>query len=92
MIRSYLYDYSDTYIHVKGNITVPNTPDAPALIKKIFKNCATFTYCISELNNTQVDDAEGIVVVMPMYNLTKYCDIYLKTTATLWQYIEMNKP
>ena len=35
----------------------------------IFKNCASFTDCISEINNTQIDRAKYINVVMPMYNL-----------------------
>ena len=30
---------------------------------------APFTNCIGEINNTQVDDAHDIDVVMPMYNL-----------------------
>ena len=37
--------------------------------KAIFKNCASFTRCISSINNTQIDDAQYIDVVMPMYNL-----------------------
>ena len=37
--------------------------------KVIFKNSAPFTNCISEINNTQVDNAKDIDIVMPMYNL-----------------------
>ena len=40
--------------------------------KVIFKNCAFFTDCITERNNTQVDDAQKIDLVMPMYNLVEY--------------------
>ena len=29
----------------------------------IFKNCATFTDCISEINNTQIDNEKEIDVV-----------------------------
>ena len=39
-----------------------------------FKNCIPFTNCISEINNTQVDDAKDIDIVMPMYNLIEYSD------------------
>ena len=40
------------------------------LIKKvIFKNYAPFTDCISEINNTQVDNAKDLDIVMSMYNL-----------------------
>ena len=40
----------------------------------MFKNCALFTNCIGEINNTQVDDAQEIDIVMPMYNLIAYRD------------------
>ena len=54
---SSLCDYSDVYIPAKGTITVPNTAAADANAnnankKVIFKNCAPFINCISELNNT----------------------------------------
>ena len=44
--------------------------------KVIFKNCAPFTNCISEINNTQVDNAKDLDIVMPMYNLIEYSDNY----------------
>ena len=45
------------------------------LIKKvIFKNCAPFTNCMSEINNSQVDNAKDIDIVMPTYNLIEYSD------------------
>ena len=57
------------------------------LIKKvIFKNCALFTSCISKINNPQIDNAEYIDIVMPMYNLIEYSDNYSKTSGSLWQY------
>ena len=81
MLRSILCDYGDVYILVKGNITVNNTAaagaDADNTNKKvIFKNCAKFTNCISKINNTQIDNAEYIDIVMPMYKLIEYSDIY----------------
>ena len=51
-----------------------------------FKNCAPFTNCISEINNTQVDNAKDIDIVMPMYNLIEYSDNYAKTSGSLRQY------
>ena len=79
MLRSSLCDYSDAYILVKGNITVNNTAAAGAAAnntnkKVIFKNCAPFTNCISKINNTQIDNAEYIDIVMPMYNLIEYIE------------------
>ena len=81
MLKSSLFDYSDAYIHVKGTITVSNTaaPDADAnntSKKVIFKTCAPFTKCTSEINNTNIDDAKDIDIVMPMYNLRGYSDIW----------------
>ena len=91
MLRSSLCDYSDAYILVKGNIAVNNTIGAGAAAnntkkKVIFKNCAPFTNCISKINNTQIDNAEYIDTVMPMYNVIEYSDNYSKTSGTLWQY------
>ena len=91
MLRSSLCDYIDAYILVKGNITVNNTAAAGAAAnntnkKVIFKNCAPFTNCISKINNTQIDNAEYIDIVMPMYNLIEYIDNYSKTTGSLCQY------
>ena len=90
MLRSSLCDYGDAYILVKWNITVNNTAAADADAnntgkKVILKNCAQFTYCISKTNNTQVDNAKDIDIVMPMYNLIKYSDNYSKTSGSLRQ-------
>ena len=52
----------------------------------VFNNCVPFINCISEINNTQVDNAKDIDIVMPMYNLIEYSDNYAKTTRSLWQY------
>ena len=88
MIRSSLCDNSDTYILVKGTITVENTATegvAPNNINKkvIFKDCAPFTDCISEINNKEIDHAKNINVVMPMYNLIEYSSNYSKTSGSL---------
>ena len=82
VVRSNLSDFSDAYILVKGIITVPNTAAAGASVKTtnkkvIFKNCAPFTGCITEINNTQIDDAQKIDVVMPMYNLIEHSIVML---------------
>ena len=91
MLKSSLCDYSDAYIVVKGTISVHNTAADGAAVnnndrKVIFKNYAPFTNCISEINNTQIDNAKDIDIVMPTYNLIEYSDNYAKTTGSLWQY------
>ena len=52
----------------------------------VSKNCAPFTDCISEINNTQKDNAKDIDMVMSMYNLIEYSENYSKTSGSLWQY------
>ena len=70
MLRSSLCDYSDAYKLMSATITVPNTAavgENQNNIKKIIiENCAPFTNCISETNNTQIDNARDhdIVVLM----------------------------
>ena len=86
MLRPDLCDYSDAYIVVKGKIIVTN-PDSDAYDKKLaFKNNASFTSCISKINNTLTDNAEDLDVVMPMYNLIEYSKTYRKSTGNLWNY------
>ena len=50
------------------------------------KNCAPFTDCIGEINNTQIDNSKDIDVVIPMYNLTEYSNYYSKAAGSLWKY------
>ena len=90
-IRLSLCDYSDAYILVKGTITVPNMAAVGTAVnntnkKVIFKNCVPFTDCITEINNTEIDDAQKIDVLMSMYILTEYSKTYSKTSGNLWQY------
>ena len=71
MLKSSLCDYSDVYILAKGTISVNNSAAQGAAAnnankKVIFKNCAPFTNCISEINNTQIDNA----TVNPNQNAT----------------------
>ena len=51
-----------------------------------FKNCVPFINCITKINNTQVDDAKDIDIVMSMYNVIGYSDNYARTSGSLWQY------
>ena len=93
MLRSSVCDYSDPYILVKGNIVANNTTAAGADAnntnkKVIFKNCASFTNCVSKINNTDIDNTKYIDIVMPMYNLIEYIDNYSKTSESLWKYYE----
>ena len=42
-----------------------------------------FTDCISEINNTEVDNARDIDVVMSMYKLIEYIENYSKVSGSL---------
>ena len=69
MLRSDLRDYNDAYIAVKGKLSVTN-PNNDAYDKKLaFKNNAPFLSYISKVNNTLIDNAEDLDIVIPTYNL-----------------------
>ena len=91
MLRSNLCDYADSYILVKVTKTITGQGDAAAAARQAnerdkcvtFKNCAPCTKCISKINNTDIDTAQDIDIVMPMYNLIEYGDNYSKTSGSL---------
>ena len=91
MLRSILCYYSDAYTLVKGTITIAGSGNDDAARRAderdkgvTFKNCAPFTKCISRINNTDIDTARDIDIVMPMYNLIEYSDNFSKTSGSLW--------
>ena len=93
MLRSNLCDYADSYILVKGTITITGAGDAAAARQAderdkgvTFKNWAPFIKCINRMNNTEMDNAKDIDIVMPIYNLIEYSDNYSKTSGSLQQY------
>ena len=71
MLKSRFYEYSDAYVLVTGNITIAGVGVTKALgqtertnKQDLFKNCAPFIDCITEINNTQVDNKKDLDVVM----------------------------
>ena len=86
MLRSDLCDYSDAYIVVKGTITVTDPDNAKRNKSVAFKNNAPLINFISKINGVQIDNAEDLDVVMPMYNLFEHSKNYRKTTDRLWNY------
>ena len=97
-IESSLRDYSDAYILVTGNITVTRTIAAAAggdpqrkqplnaATQVIFKNCAPFKKCSTEIDGTLVDETDFINITMPMHNLIEYSDNYSDTSGSLWSF------
>ena len=90
ILRSDLCDFSDAYIVVGGKIAVIK-PNSIIYDKKLaFKKNAPFVSCISKINNTLIDNAEDLDIVMPMHNLTEYSKNYSETSAYAI-IIEMNQ-
>ena len=54
-----------------------------AITQIVFKNCAPFKDCRTEINDTFVDYANFINITMPMYNLIEYSDNYSDTSGSL---------
>ena len=97
-LKSRLRDYSDAYILVEGKITITRAGDNAAARQAderdkgvAFKNGAPFTNCINEINNTQIDNAKDIDIVMPIYNLIKYNDNLQKHLEFCGNITEMNQ-
>ena len=92
-IESSLYDYSDAYILVIGNIAVTRSIAGNPVQRKqllnaatqvVFKNCAPFKKCSTEIDGTLVDEASFINITMPMYKLIECSDNYCDTSGSLW--------
>ena len=82
MLRSSLCNYSDASITVTGAETDDATKQLDERNKGlIFENWAPFTDCISEINNTQIDNAKYINIIMPMYTLIENSDNYSKISG-----------
>ena len=62
-------------------IAVTNIAAANNRENMIIKNCAPFTKCISEINNTQIDNAKDTDIVMIISS-----DNYSKISGSLWNY------
>ena len=96
MLKSSVCDYSDAYILSKGRITVIAKNNSYAAARQadernkgeIFQNCGPFINCNSEINNTEIDNAKDVDIVMPMYNLIKYSDNIWKVMAILQRWVK----
>ena len=82
VLKSNLCDYNNAYISVTVNITVVAAPATQVA----FKSCAPFTKCITKIDETAINDAEDLDLVMPVYNLIEYSSNYSEATGSLWFY------
>ena len=94
MLRSDICYFSDAYIVMKGVVTVTEPENVKWNKSFAFKNNAPFINSISKINGVQIDNAEDLDVVMPMYNLLECSKNFRKTTGSLWNYYrdEPNNP
>ena len=94
-----LFDYSDAHILARGSIIVTRTIAAAAAggnaqrkqplnatTQVVFKNCAPFEDCRTEIYVTFVDYANFLNITMTMYNLIEYRDNYSDTSGSLWDF------
>ena len=86
MLRSDLCGYNDGYICIKGEIAVTELNNGTFDKTLAFKDNASFTSCILKINNTLIDNAEHLDIVMSMYNLLEYSKNYSKTIGSFWNY------
>ena len=89
MLRSDLCYYSGAYIVVKGSIDLladDTNENVKAENDVGFKNNAPFRSCISKINNTLIDNAEDLDIVMPMYNQLEHSQNYSMISGSLWNY------
>ena len=75
MLRSSLCDYSEAYIIAKGTISIERVAASEPADNNdkevVFKNCSPFTDYLSEINNTQINNAKNIDGIMSMYNILR---------------------
>ena len=76
MLGSDLCNFSNAYIVVKGDITVTEPDNAKRNKSIAFKSNVPYINCISKINGVQIDNAEDLDVVIPMYNLPEYSKNY----------------
>ena len=87
MLRSDLCDYSAACIVVNGRISFKGTSDASKQNRKLtFKNIAPFRSCIIKINNTLIENAEDLDIVMLVYNFLECSNNFFKTSGSLWDY------
>ena len=85
-----VFDHSATYIIAEETISIAKQGSYAAAVHADARNeqvplkcCAPFTDCISEMNNTQIDNTKGLDVVMPLYNMKEYSKRDSKTSGSL---------
>ena len=72
--------YNDVYILLMGKITIIRHQETQV----IFKFFSPFVKCITKTDETIIDDAKNLDLVMLIYNLVEYSSNYSETTESWW--------
>ena len=83
MIQPFLYDYSDAYIIVTGDITVTDIA---------YRYCYRYFICVTHINDEHIEKAENLDIIMPKYNLLEYSDSYADSSGSLYQFKRDDSP
>ena len=57
-----------------------------AATEVVFKNCAPFKKCSTEIDGSLVDEGDFINITVPIYNSIEYSDNYSDTSGSLWDF------
>ena len=82
VLKSNLCNYNNAYILVNGDITVTKAPKTQVSLK----NYAPIIKCITKIDETIIDDAEDLDLIIPKYNLIEHSSNYSETTGSFWFY------
>ena len=77
-ITASLWDYSDAFILVTGDITVSAGNDKHVA----FKNYGSFSTCRIKIDDVFIDKANHIYIAIFRYNLIEYSDSYSDTSGS----------
>ena len=83
VIKSSLCDFGDTYILVTRNVKIEGGAENTPIC---FKDPSPFTRSVINLNETHVETAENLQLVIKHYNLINYSDNYQDTVSSLYQF------
>ena len=89
LIKPNLCDYSDAYILATGDIKVAAVA---ADTNFAFKYCATFTRCVTHINDEHAETTENLDIIIPIYNLIEYSDNYADYSGSPYQFQRDESP
>ena len=89
-LKTHICDFRDAYIEVTGDFVSRNNDDTADVFTNneiiAFKNCNPFRKCIVYINKKNVEIADHLNLVMPMYNVIENSDNFANTVGSLWNF------